>query len=208
MPARKRVSGLFALTLMTVLGNVVSAAQDAPVHTLHVYANLIQIPSLVLSWDGEALRRPLDAKRFYIRVDSGPWFRATHVRLEEDDPISLAILLDTNGDVAELMPKMEKAIAALPLRSRDHVTIYALGCTLQRSLADRPAEPEMLKLGVEHALQPWVDHKKDKHRDQCKAPVHLWDALNYAVWQLNQLPGRRVILAVTDGIDTGSVHPW
>ena len=44
-------------------------------------------------------------------IDSGPWFRATHVRQEGDDPISLSILLDVSGDAAELMPKIDDAIA-------------------------------------------------------------------------------------------------
>jgi hypothetical protein len=199
---------LWALGFAVAFSGTVLAAQDAPVPTLHVYANLIQIPVLVLDWAGDALQKPVDARRFYVSVDSGPWFRATHARLEADDPISLTILLDTHGDAAELMPKMEAAMATLPLRSHDHVTIYALDCTLQRSLNDRPAEQGTLKAGVAAALQPWADRRKEKHRDQCKSPVHLWDALNFAVWRLDQLPGRRVILAVTDGIDAGSVHPW
>ncbi len=208
MAARKRTLGHFAPVLLTVLGSMMSAAQDAPVPTLHVYANLIQIPSLVLSWHGEALRKPLDAKRFYVRVDSGPWFRATHVRLEEDDPITLGILLDARGDVESLMPKVEEAIARMPLHPRDHVSIYALDCKLTRSMDDAPAEPGMLKAGVEQALQPWADRKKEKHRDGCKDPAHLWDALNYAVRRMNGHPGRHVILAVSDGDDMGSVHTW
>ena len=60
-----------------------------------------------------------------------------------DDPISLSILLDVSGDAAELMAKMTDAIAALRrclFIAKDHVSIYALDCSLVRSLNDVPAD--------------------------------------------------------------------
>ncbi|MCU1224057.1 MAG: hypothetical protein JWQ42_2150 [Edaphobacter sp.] len=42
----------------------------------------------------------------------------------------------------------------------------------------------------------------------CRSPVQLWDAMSYISRQLNGLPGRRVILAVTDGNDKGSMNSW
>ncbi len=44
---------------------------------------------------------------------SGPWFRATHVRQQGDDALSLTVLLDVSGTEGSLMPKMAEAIAAL-----------------------------------------------------------------------------------------------
>ena len=66
--------------------------QDEPIHTLHVYTNVLQIPTLVLSPDLGPVKGRIEENKFSVRVDSGPWFRATHVRREGDDPISLAIL--------------------------------------------------------------------------------------------------------------------
>jgi hypothetical protein len=185
-------------------------AQDVRVPTLHVYANTIQLPVLVLGPNGERITKPIAAGRFWVNFDGGPWFRATHVRLEADDPISLSILLDARG-AAELMPRIDDAIASLALLSlsaKDHVSIYALDCGLTRAAKDVPADPLQLKDGVARALASWTNRGADKHAPPCRSPVQLWDAMSYISQQLYKLPGRRVILAVTDGSDKGSVNTW
>jgi hypothetical protein len=186
------------------------AMQDVSVPTLHVYANTIQIPVLVLGADRQRIAKPIAADRFWVNFDSGPWFHATHVRLEEDDPISLAILLDAKG-AGELMPGIDDAIAdlaPLSLHARDHVSVYALDCQLIRSANDVPAGHLQLKDEVDRALESWANHRKDKHAPPCRNQVHLWDAMGYISTQLRKLPGRRVLLAVTDGNDRGSVNTW
>jgi hypothetical protein len=188
-----------------------AAPQDGPIHTLHVYTNLIQIPTLVLSANRERLKKPIAENRFSVSIDSGPWFRATHVRQEGEDPISLSILLDVSGDEANLMPKIADAIAdlaPLSLHPKDHVSIYALDCSLVRSLNDHPAETGQLKRSVDNALEPWMIRRQDKQRESCKEKVHLWDALTYLADELYILPGRRVILAVSEGDDDGSDRTW
>jgi hypothetical protein len=208
---------LFVVYLAGLLNGTVSKAQDAPVaqdepiHTLHVYANLIQIPTLVLGANRERLKTPVAASRFSVSIDSGPWFRATHVRQEGDDPISLSILLDVSGNSSELMSKMDAAIAALApdaLHAKDHVSIYAIDCALVQSLNDAPAENQRLKVAVGEALQSWTLRKQNHSEVSCLQSVHLWDALAQMTDELRKLPGRRVILAVTDGRDQGSSHSW
>jgi hypothetical protein len=188
-----------------------TTAQEEPIHTLHVYTNLIQIPTLVLGPNRDRLKTPIAENRFSVSIDSGPWFRATHVRQEGDDPISLSILLDVGGDSSELMPKIDAAIgglAPLGLHPKDHVSIYALDCALVRSLNDAPAESERLKLAVNQALESWTIRKKTRHGPNCRQSVHLWDALAHIAGELYKLPGRRVILAVTEGRDKGSRYTW
>ena len=191
---------------------VALAAQQEPtsrepiVPTLHVYANLIQLPTLVLDPQRRPLKKPIAANRFSVSIDSGPWFRATHVRQEGDDPISLSILLDVSGDSSELMEKMNAAIANLApdgLHTKDHVSIYSLDCSLVQSLNDMPAESERLKIAVNEALQTWIQPEV-----KCQQSIHLWDALASVVVDLSKLPGRRVILAVSDGRDQGSDRSW
>jgi hypothetical protein len=38
--------------------------------------------------------------------------------------------------------------------------------------------------------------------------VHLWDAVAYVLSEMHELPGRRMILVVSDGWDTGSKRSW
>jgi hypothetical protein len=192
------------------LGGSLLGEQNGATPTLHVYANTIQIPVLVLGPDRQPTA-PIASDRFKVSLDDGPKFRATHVRREGDDPISLAILLDVSEKETDLIPKIDEAIAGLAplsLNSRDHVSIYALDCKLVRSLDDVPAERRRLKNGVDAALQSWTNRGPSKQRGDCQRPVRLWDALAFLTHALESLPGRRVILVVTNGNDKGSKHSW
>ncbi len=203
------------LAIWIVLSNVVAAQdapkpQDEPIHTLHVYANLLQVPTVVLGPYLEQVK-PIPENRFSVSIDNGPWFRATHVHLQGDDPISLTILLDANGNATELMPKIGDAIAGLAplsLHPKDHVSIYALHCSLIRSQDDLPADNADLKTAVANALQSWTNRKENKQEPRCQKPVQLWDALAFVVDKLSKLPGRRVVLVVSDGQDKGSKRSW
>lgn len=186
------------------------AAQDDGVQTLHVYTNLIQIPVLVLS----SFRQPMKQiapSRFMVSVDSGPRFRATHVRPEGDDPISLSILLDARGREDDVLTKIDTAIASLAplsLQARDHVTIYALDCSLIHTFAQGPTDSAGLKRSVDAALQSWRYRKENKHASNCKPTLQLWDAMTFVIEDLSRHSGRRVLLAITDGEDKGSKHKW
>jgi hypothetical protein len=188
-----------------------STPQDGPIHTLHVYTNLIQMPTLVLGPYREKLKKPIAESRFSVSIDSGRWFPATHVRLEGDDPISLSILLDVGGDATDLVPKIDDAIAGLvplSLHPVDHISIYALDCSLVRSWNNVSAGNEGLKDAVDNALQSWTIRRQKKHGPNCRQSIHLWDALAYLIGESYKLPGRRVILVMSDGKDRGSENSW
>jgi hypothetical protein len=209
---------LFGVGLVAGWGGAVLAAQDAgtqqdqSIHTLHVYANLVQIPTLVLGPNRERLEKSIAESRFSVSIDDGPWFRATHVRREGDDPISLSILLDVSGGSSELMPKIADAIsglAPLSLHARDRVSIYVLDCSFRQTLEDAPAEQDDLKRAVDSALQMWSYRRQKKHESDCKPSSRLWDALTSIILDpVYHLPGRRVVLAITDGSDKGSTSTW
>jgi hypothetical protein len=203
-----------ALCCATLLAQTPPVSQNEPIqpiHTLHVYTNLIQIPTLVLGPNRERINKPIAESRFSVSIDGGSWFRATHVRMEGDDSITLSILLDARGDVASLMPKINDAIAnlaPLSLHSKDHVSIYTLDCELISYIRDAPVDSANLKRGVDEALKTWMERRQEKHRANCQRSVQLWDALNFVTTALSQLPGRRVVLVVSDGHDEGSKHSW
>jgi VWFA-related protein len=188
-------------------------AQDVSMTTLHVYESLLQVPVLVLRPNGDRIKTPISDAQFSVSLDSGPWFRATHVRPEGDDPISLSILLDVSGDGKMLMSKMADAIAALApqsLRPQDHVSVYALDCSLISGANDFPADSAALKQAVDGV---WAGRNGKKHvhgaaDSDCNQKEYLWDTLAKLTESLHQLPGRRVILVVSDGNDHGSTHPW
>ena len=187
------------------------AAQEAGVPTLHAYENLIQIPVLVLSAGRERLTEPIAANKFSVSFDSGPSFRATHVRRQGDDPISLAILVDARDPQTELLPKFDEAIAGLVpdgLRPHDHISIYVMYCSevhVSKTVADDSGK---LKLAADTALHSWTNRGEEKKGPECQHAGHLWNVLAYMTQALSGEPGRRVILAMTDGEDRGSTHTW
>jgi hypothetical protein len=215
LPAGRVAVVLLSGIFWGVVGRAVAKAQDEPkvvdggVPTLHVYTNLIQIPTLVLGPSRELIKRPIAENRFSVSIDEGPWFPAIHVRPEGDDPIALSILLDVNGDTAVLMPKISEALAELArssLHPQDRISLYAMDCSLMRSLAGAPPDSALVKRGVDAVLEPWTLRKKRKQN--CELSIHLWDALAVVEVETSKLSGRRVILAVTDGQDRGSKHTW
>jgi hypothetical protein len=226
MPSRTRSIATLLLGVATLLGPILRAqtppdpqipppppAQqpEEPIHTLHVYMDLIQIPVLVLDSELERMKPILPAK-FLVSLDSGPVFRPRHVRQEGDDPITLAILLDVNGE-PDVMPRIGAAIASLApasLHPSDHITVYGLDCKLIRTLVDAAADPVTLHAAVDDAVASWTERRKIKHAaaPPCDKRVNLWDATALAVRNLGELPGRRVLLAVTNGVDHGSTVKW
>lgn len=185
-------------------------AQDAP-PTLHVYTNLVQIPTLVLQADRKPLAAPLAEGRFFVSFDGGPKFRATHARLEGDDPINLSILLDLRQPFPSLMDGFGIAAAALPprwLTANDRVSIYSAGCRFVRSGADVPADAKALEHGVQQALQAWKTQTAAHAKADCPAPSNLWDSLAAVEQATLHKPGRNAVLVVSDGLDLGSKTTW
>ena len=185
--------------------------QDGPIHTLRVFTNLIQIPTLVLDDRDEPVLEKTHP-RFLVTLDGGEPFAPTHVRLEGEDPIELGVLLDASGGERELLGGMAYELAAMvaegALHPRDHVTIYAVDCKAVRTLADGPADKASLKTAVSEALKSAELHGAGKHQGACAQTVALRDAVLTLVQELGQLPGRRVLLAVTSGADGASEHTW
>lgn len=203
---------------LAAVSGVALTAQDEPkavvdggVPTLHVYTNLIQVPTLVLWQSYEPVKKPIAENRFSVSIDAGPWFRATHVRQEEEDPISLAILLDVSGETAKLVSTMGDAlakVAPLSLHPKDSFSFFAMRCGFIRSMGDTPIDSASVKKNVDAVLEPWIPRKGAKRESRCERGVFLWDGVAHVVADLSKARGRRALLVITDGQDTGSKNPW
>jgi hypothetical protein len=195
---------------LAVWGAAALPAQDDGTPTLHVYPNLLQIPTLVVDHGHEPVPG-IPESRFFVSLDGGPKFRVTHARPEGDDPISLAIVLDLSQPFPALVAKMDDVIAGLAplsLHPQDRVSIYSMDCNLIRSVNDVPADAATLRRGVDIVLKPWRTSGRERWRSVCKSPTNLWDSLRIVTQALFEHPGRRVMLVVTDGVDRGSKTGW
>ena len=177
--------------------------------TLHVYAAHVQIPALVLT-PGLQPIPSLAADRFHLRLDGGTPFLPSSVRLEGDDPIALAVLIDAGGGEARLMAQLAPALVRLrtvDLRPDDTLLLYAVDCkTVRYSIAVPANAPS-----VERALQQ-VLGSPDLHRGStlpaCGKSLRLWDTLSSMIGTLASETGRRVVLVLSGGSDHGSKNSW
>lgn len=185
-------------------------ADSDPKYTLHVYEDLVQVASLVLH-DSYTSYRGLASKDFTIQLDGGPPFHPRHVRVEGDDPITLAVVLDDSRHTnTRLVSELDRALSQLPddlLNARDHVSVFALDCSLVETVSDAPASRITLQADVAGALQIKGLHGP-VDGTPCVRSVRLWDALGAVFQRIQDLPGRRVVVVVSEGIDHGSRNTW
>jgi hypothetical protein len=198
----------FAGTVLAGVSRCGAQMDDTPLYTLHTYANLVQIPTLVLSWKDKPV--PLIAReRFSIRLDSGPAFRPTAMHIEGNDAIDLAVLLDASGDQKELLEHIDEAMAAMArsnLLPHDHVTVFAIDCALARAATVSADDADAIKSAVAAALSAPTLHGARARR--CGGDIHLRDSLVLIGSELAHSPDRRVILAISDGAYDKSARSW
>lgn len=203
---------IMGVAVLLALGGLAAAlvAQEEGVPTLRVYTDLVQIPTLVLSGSGQAMP-VLSQHRVFVRIDGGPPFHVTHVRMEGDDPIALSILLDLNATPQGELPKIPAALAALAPKSLhpvDKVSVYALHCQLVRAVAGESTTAAGLEKGATAALDTLNSAEKSDGAKPCRDRWNLLDAISSMTSGLAEQPARRVMLVYTGGTDEGSKVSW
>lgn len=184
------------------------AQEEKPAFTLHAYADLIQVPALVLDAALQPPRHPVDTGKFAISLDSGAKFSPTNVKVEGDDPLALTIVLEMSGSQKKLVEGLPAAIAEFAtsaLHPQDHLSIYLLECGQLLKLNDRIVSDSK---GVQRALSDAAESRKELNDAACADRILLWSALVGVVRDLDKSAGRRSMLVVSDGVDNGSRISW
>ncbi len=177
-------------------------AESLATPTLHLATNLVQIPVLILTPKGERLPAPIALEKFQVKLHGGPAFQPKYARLEGDDPLDLAVVVDTRVLQNNLLQKVDDGIAELApefLRPGDHVSIYVIDCSTVSAVENVPADPARLKKAAGAALDSWSKRLTQKKTQPCDIDTHLWDILAYVTDSLFKHPGWHAIMAVTDG---------
>ena len=196
--------------LLSTCSLAAQAPENAGPLTFHAYTKLVQIPTLVLGKDFKPVAR-IDERRFFVSLDGGRKLRVTHARLEGDDPISLTILLDLSQSNPDIIFSADQAIASLApvsLHTDDDVSIYALDCQLVRAKDRTATNAAALEQQVDLVLQNSRPRDQRDPNRACQSPINLWDSIVTIIDTMPERSSRRVILAVTDGIDRGSRNSW
>lgn len=168
-------------------------AQEIP--TIHVSTDRVQIPALVLGEHREEIA-PLLKEQFRVTLDQRE-FPVT-IRREGDDPLEVTVLVDTSDPQNSLLPLLRDAFSSLStvsLRPSDHLSVFGMdGCKLRRFRTLDPAKNGDIAVSVSNAAQtPSAVH------GNCSNPAGLWDVLWYLVTSMQNLPGRRILLPITNG---------
>ncbi|MFC6646872.1 hypothetical protein ACFQBQ_15050 [Granulicella cerasi] len=179
------------------------AQAEDPGYTLHVYTDRIQFAALILDKDAQPLEH-LRREDIDLSLDSGKSFHPTDLRVEGDDPMELAVLLeDANSQTPFLNAFIEQFAALAPtlLKPQDSLRIFAVDCSVfetQPSFSNPTAAQINSLIGQLRHREGF--HPANGKRD-CHARLPLRDAeLTIASWLQHQ-PGRRVLLVVSQGDD-------
>ncbi|RRA48432.1 hypothetical protein [Acidipila sp. EB88] len=177
--------------------------------TLHAYTNLIELPVLVLSRAHKALP-PIGPEKFGVRLNGSPIIHPRYVRREGADPITLGIFIDVARNRSSFLHGLDEAISAIYplLQPQDRVVFYGMGCKLWRTRVVSPVpDPQALTIALRNVLDR--AESGSGLLTPCAQPVHLWDALVVVSQEITAPPGHRpVLLALTDGYDSGSSVRW
>ena len=211
------VRASLAVVPVLMLSGTSAGGQTAPAqngaggpYTLHVYTDLLQIPTIALT-HLHGNYNALTAQRFTIRLDNGPGFHPVHIRPEGDDPISLAILLDMTDGRTKVIQTFADAVSSLPagdLSARDSIAVYTYGCELKRTTEYLPATPDPMKESMTLAFADSGERNGENSTDLCGSYKRLWDVIARVAEDVGEMPGRRVVLVVSDGSDRNSVNTW
>ena len=186
-----------------------SAPESAAPYTLHLYARLVELPTLIFFSNS---RKPptVTPQQINIRLNSAHPFHPISLRMEGNDPLSIGILLDVSGDQRELVSAIQKDLSAWVTHSllpHDHVSLYALDCNLVQTSNDVPADPVVLQKGLDLALASPLPHG-DSGKPSCGKSIRLRGSIIVVLRKLGQLPGRRVLLVVSACQDNENKIQW
>lgn len=196
------------LWLMMLIATTSLRAQSADTPAAATEATL-ELPVLIVDHE----HRPADgitADKLKIKTGAGQPFAPLAMRLEDQDPLSLAILIDASRNSFHDLDKLGDDFASFigsVLLPSDRITMYAADCAMTRSMLNAPPEAAALRKGVADALSAPTLHNGKTH-STCGKTVTLWDDVAVAVSGLSHAPGRRVLLMISSGTDGASKYDW
>jgi Ca-activated chloride channel family protein len=167
-----------------------SATSD--VHSADLQVRTVPLFVSVIDGNGNA-RDDVDKSLFRI-MDNGTEGKILEVGKAFDQPISIALLLDSSASMTYAMGNAMKAALTFvqrTLKQGDRCTVFSIRETPRREIAltsDRDAVAKALT-----GLQP-------------SGRTSLYDSLSSAVRELRDEKNRRAIVVLTDGGDTASIN--
>lgn len=184
-------------------------AQDkAPDDTIKVDVDLVNVLCTVHG-KNNALIGGLEKGDFHL-LEDGKEQEIKYFTRETDLPLTIGLLVDVSGSQERLIDTEHRAASAFfrsVLRPKDLAFIISFGKDSEL-LQDSTSSPKLLEEGLKQLrLNVPVGglHPGPVPTQQNQAGTVLWDAVYLAANErLRSEAGRKVIVVITDGVDTGS----
>lgn len=201
-----------ALALLTL-------AQEPPVQPdIKVDVELVRVPCTVTDKKGlPALH--LTKNDFEIR-DNGSPRKVQYFARDTDLPLTVGLLVDVSGSQSRFIRSHRRALAQFfrqILRPGDRVFIAALARDV-RLIQDFTGSVEELdaavarvapgqgdRIGEPCPAREMVFRNRTIRVSNCGGSV-IWDGIYYATEKLRRVDGRKALIVMTDGEDSGSPH--
>ena len=166
-----------------------ASSDDSP-EIVRVTSNLVAVPATVVDIQGIAVTN-LKLEDFELRVDGQPNTISEVSRA--DTPVRMAMLFDNSGSLSESRDFEKRAAIKFfrnVLRPVDQAAVFSVSTdvTLAEPLT---SDARRLELTIDGFGKP-------------EGATSLFDAVIQAGTYLRPYPGRRVIVIVSDGVDTTS----
>ena len=194
---------------LLAISTVLPAAQINP--DIQVNVELVTVACAVDTRDGEPARN-LKAEDFKL-LDNGQPTAIRNLWQESDLPLTIALVVDVSGSQATYIRSHREAIAQF-LRQvvgpRDRVMVVEVAekswllSGLSGSISDLNAAVEQIGLSAgkqSPVLGPACRNNNFPH--SCGGTA-LWHGLYYTARELKPVEGRKAIVVLSDGLDTGS----
>lgn len=180
------------------------------IYTLHVYTNLIQMPTLVIDSQNHPITG-LTRDKFRLTLDGGPIFHPTQMHREDAEPLMMAFLLDASGSEPELVQRAPEVLASLAskaLTPRDGMAIFAFDCHLSGQRTITAIQPDAIRDSVRQVLANPHLHESGQRKPGCPHSSQLIDSIATSITAIQGLSTRRVLVVLSDGFDRASKHKW
>ncbi len=199
---------LFACTFLVfaqVLSGQVLSANDEPIR---VDVNLVSVLASVRGKSGGLLSN-LQQSDFKI-LEDGKEQAIKNFTRETDLPLTIGLLIDTSGSQERLIDMEQRAASEFftkVLRQKDEAFLIQFGAEAEL-LQDSTNSPRLLQKGLQQlrlSVPVGGLHPGPVPTSQNQAGTVLYDAVYLAANErLRNDVGRKAIVLITDGVDTGS----